>query len=391
MGQVLPAKAFHADYNLVKKYGNYSTYKEAMKKEEKSTKPKNKVESTIVTTGNQQNGEPSSVPEQPSTTPTGNSPSVTESGNPNYTMDDIISVAETGSTGVNEPKSAYDMYMEEAKNIYNQGVERNNKNAANQAASAGAQYREVNRNVNEINKANGKADTGYAGDTSIDAYNAYRNSVNKSYSDANSANNELYSYYLSEVTKMQQAKDTKEATDRQWDMQEQAQKDTFETYVVSGIGDILAEDGAYDSDGNINKEYAEEVSEYVQTICGEDVPDSIAAYLGTINGFNSWKNDSENYKNIHYQTNQFIEQMHNYDKNKIGVGNIIGGKWKVISVQDFTNAGKDKTTRKPAVETWLGISNFPQGQGNGAIRYCKNGEYYVDLGDWKIAKLVPVE
>jgi hypothetical protein len=293
--------------------------------------------------------------------------------------------------------------MEEAKNIYNQGVETNNKNAANQAASAGAQYREVNRNVGEINKANGRADTGYAGDTSIDTYNAYRNSVNKSYSDANSANNELYSYYLTKMTELQQAKDSKEATDRQLDIQEQAQKDTFETYVVSGIGDILAEDGAYDSDGKINKEYAEEVSEYVKTICGEDVPDSIAAYLGTINGFNSWKNNSENYKNIHYQTNQFIEQMHIYDENQevsevannIGVGSIItnsdGGKWKVISVQDFTNAGKDKTTRTPAVETWLGISNFPQGQGNGAIRYGKNGEYYVDLGDWKIAKLVPVE
>lgn len=304
--------------------------------------------------------------------------------NGGYTVEEAVSVGTTGNLHTKKPKTDYDTYMAQATDIYNKSVAEADKMAQSQSAMAGAQYREVQRNLNELNKANGKADTGYAGDTSIDAYNAYRNSVNKSYSDANSANNELYSYYLSEITKMQQAKDSKE-------MQEQEAQDNFETKVVYAISEILAEDGAYDSDGNINARYAEEVLEYVKTVCGEDIPDSIAAYLGTINGFNSWKNDSGNYKNIHYQTNQFIEQMDNYDKNKIRVGDVIGDKWKVISVQDFTNAGKDKTTRKPAVETWLGISNFPQGQGNGAIRYCKNGEYYVDLGDWKIAKLVPVE
>ncbi len=232
---------------------------------------------------------------QETATPTGNNPSATESGNPYYTMDDVVSVAETGSLPPVEPKSAYDLYMEDAKNIYNQGVETNNKNAANQAASAGAQYREVNRNVGEINKANGKADTGYAGDTSIDAYNAYRNSVNKSYSDANSANNELYSYYLSEMTKMQQAKDTKEATDRQLeqtdrqlDLQEQQYQDEKETRVVAGIEGILMEDGAINSDGLISSNHANRALNYAKRIYGDRIPEGIMAYLESQPGFSEW-------------------------------------------------------------------------------------------------------
>ncbi len=232
---------------------------------------------------------------QKTATPTGNNPSATENKNPDYTMDDVVSVAETGSLPPVEPKSAYDLYMEEAKNIYNQGVETNNKNAANQAASAGAQYREVNRNVGEINKANGKADTGYAGDTSIDAYNAYRNSVNKSYSDANSANNELYSYYLTKMTELQQAKDNKEATDRQLeqtdrqlDMQEQQYQDEKETNVVSEVSGMLAEDGAFNTDGSITNETAQKTWDYITRIYGENVPESTMAYLESQEGFSEW-------------------------------------------------------------------------------------------------------
>ena len=232
---------------------------------------------------------------QETTTPTGNNQPTTENKKPDYTMDDVVSVAETGSLPPVEPKSAYDLYMEEAKNIYNQGVETNNKNAANQAASAGAQYREVNRNVGEINKANGKADTGYAGDTSIDAYNAYRNSVNKSYSDANSANNELYSYYLTKMTELQQAKDNKEATDRQLeqtdrqlDMQEQQYQDEKETNVVSEVSGMLAEDGAFNTDGSITNETAQKTWDYITRIYGENVPESTMAYLESQEGFSEW-------------------------------------------------------------------------------------------------------
>ena len=219
----------------------------------------------------------------------------TEKGNSDYTMNDVASVAETGSLPPTEPKSAYDVYMEEAQNIYNQGVEQNNKSAANQAASAGAEYRELNRNVGEINKANGRANTGYAGDTSIDAYNAYRNSVNESYSNADKANNDLYSYYLSEVTKMQQAKDTKEATDRQLeqtdrqlDMQERQYQDEKETNVVSEVSGMLSEDGAFNTDGSITNETAQKTWDYITRIYGEDVPESTMAYLESQEGFSEW-------------------------------------------------------------------------------------------------------
>ena len=236
---------------------------------------------------------------QETATPTGNNPSATENKNPDYTMDDVVSVAETGSLPPVEPKSAYDMYMEEAKNIYNQGVETNNKNAANQAASAGAQYREVNRNVGEINKANGKADTGYAGDTSIDAYNAYRNSVNKSYSDANSANNELYSYYLTKMTELQQAKDTKEATDRQLeqtDRQLDMQEDQFEYDKIHGENGMLdtisgyIDENSYNENGTIKSETAKELWEYVKTYYGgeENIPKEVVATLNSEKGFSDW-------------------------------------------------------------------------------------------------------
>ena len=224
---------------------------------------------------------------QETTTPTGKNQPTTEIKNPDYTMDDVVSVVETGSLPPVEPKSAYDKYMEQAQNIYNQSVETNNKNAANQAASAGAEYRELNRNVGEINKANGRADTGYAGDTSIDAYNAYRNSVNKSYSDANSANNELYSYYLSEMTKIQQAKEQQEATDRQLDLQEQQYEDTKAAEIADNI-EVLKGENAYDSNGYITSETAERLWKYVKGVYGEDIPDNVMASLNSEKGFAEW-------------------------------------------------------------------------------------------------------
>ena len=220
-------------------------------------------------------------------------PVVSEDANPEnnntggYTMNDVASVAETGSLPPTEPKSAYDMYMEEAKNIYNQGVEQNNKSAANQAASAGAEYRELNRNVGEINKANGRANTGYAGDTSIDAYNAYRNSVNESYSNADKANNDLYSYYLSKMTKLQQAKDTKEATDRQLDFQEKQYEDQRASETADNI-ETLKGENAYDAQGYITSETAERLWKYVKGVYGDDIPDSVMANLNSEKGFSEW-------------------------------------------------------------------------------------------------------
>lgn len=274
MGQtnILTKEAFEQDQTLKSKFGSYENYTTSFQqggttKNNAGTTPQNS--------------------EQPTSTPTEN--------NPDYTMNDVASVAETGSLPPAEPKSAYETYMEKAKNIYNQGVEANNKNAANQAASAWAEYKELNRNIGEINKANGRANTGYAGDTSIDAYNAYRNSVNKSYYDANSANNDLYSYYLSEMTKIQQAKDNKEATDRQveqtdrqLDMQEQQYQDEKETNVVSEVSGMLAEDGAFNNDGTITSETAKKTWDYITRIYGDDIPETTMAYLESQDGFSEW-------------------------------------------------------------------------------------------------------
>ncbi len=238
-----------------------------------------------------------------------NQPSTTPTTNGGYTMQDVVSVDQTGKLPKVEeqPKSVYDTYMEEARDIYNKEVEENNKAAANQAAMAGAQYREINRNINELNKANGRANTGYAGDTSIDAYNAYRNSVNESYFNANKTNNDLYSYYLSEVANLQQAKANEEYQNKQIEWQEREYSDTRETNAMNEIVGMLNEEGAYNADGTINSNTASKIYEFAKAYNGGKVPETTLAYLNTINGFSDWLdaynsgNTSENnaYKDEH--------------------------------------------------------------------------------------------
>ncbi len=225
---------------------------------------------------------------QKTSTPITNQPST----NGGYTMEEVVSVEQTGELPKVEekPKSVYDTYMEEARNIYNQNVEDNNKAAANQAAIAGAQYRELNRNIGELNKANGRANTGYAGDTSIDAYNAYRNSVNASYSNANKTNNDLYSYYLSEVANLQQAKENKEYQDRTLAMEEQAYADNKATNVLFEVDNILSQEGAYNTDGTINSETGNKIMDYLNAVYEGEIPSDVLARLGTKNGFKDWVN-----------------------------------------------------------------------------------------------------
>lgn len=304
MGQVTK-EAFEQDKVLKEKFGSYENY-------------------LSQNGGNSDSNNPEVVPDN----------SKVEGGDP-PTFNDYVSVVNSGKLPEEEPKSAYDMYMEEAKNIYNQGVEANNKNAANQAASAGAQYREVNRNVGEINKANGKADTGYAGDTSIDAYNSYRNNVNKIYSDANSANNELYSYYLSEMAKLQQAKDSKEATDRQLEqtdrqldmqeeefeynkeMQEREYNDNKAREVAENI-EVIKGENPYDADGKIKPTIARKIYEYLLDVYGEaeNIPDSIIANVNTENGFKEY---------VDAYNNGEAETLETKQKNKEKVEKIVAG------------------------------------------------------------------
>lgn len=209
-----------------------------------------------------------------------------------YTLDDAVSVADTGSlpTINTEPQDPYTKYMADFKSEYDKQVEANNKVAANRAAAANSEYNELNRNVNEINKANGRANTGYAGDTSIEAYNAYKNAINEAYAEAESSNNDLYSYYMQQMINLQQAKDNKEATDRQLKLQEQEYNDAQTETILATISDKLNEDGAFNANGTINSEKAEEVWKYLNDYYGssENIPREIMATLNSSQGFTNW-------------------------------------------------------------------------------------------------------
>ena len=316
-------------------------------------------------------------------------------GGQNPTFNDYVSVENSGKLPEEEPKSAYDMYMEEEKNIYNQGVETNNKNAANQAASAGAQYRELNRNINEINKANGRANTGYAGDTSIDAYNAYRNSVNKSYSDANSANNELYSYYLTKMTELQQAKDTKEAMEYN--------KIYGEGGVMDRINNYLKNEETYDEDKYLTGESARRIYNYVYNLYEGNIPSEIMAELESEKGFSEWlkaynegnednyihtKSWSKQYKNkVPHTKISTIVDGSEYDSTKVDVGNVLtdsnGNKWKVTEVIDNDKDFSKTVNKKGDEENYSEKFNIHDGE----ISKGDNGTYYVALsghGNWAI-------
>ena len=192
---------------------------------------------------------------------------------------------ESVNGGTNKTKSTnpYDVYMEEAKRVYNQSVAENNKNAQNQSALAYAQYNETNRNINELNKAQGVKGTGYVGNSSVDAYNAYRNQVNNINANTSTANNQLYSYYVSEMQKLEEAKTNRELLGFESAQQEEQQ-------VLADI-DTMVSDNIYDTEGNlknkgkIDSTTAEAIWEYVTSIYGENVPKYVMANLYKIKGF----------------------------------------------------------------------------------------------------------
>lgn len=199
-----------------------------------------------------------------------------QNANKTPTLDDYVSVDTTGNLPTTPQQTPTDDYRQQYTDAYNQMVEKNNAVARNRALASGAEYRDIVRNVNEINKVKGNANTGYAGDTSIDAYNAYRNSVMDAYNEANSSNNELYRYYLDNMAK------------------ERTYQDDKETKVLSEVEGIIASGEKY-TDGRISGETLEKVNEYLKTIYGENVPSGIKAYLGTQLGYNEYMNDSTNY------------------------------------------------------------------------------------------------
>lgn len=266
---VLSQKAFNANYALKKKYGTYQEYKKAL-----GGSALNNTSEVSITTPTQ---ETSST--QETTTPSTSSTNVDKEGDASYTIDDIIGVAETGELPKEKPKSEWDKYMESATDIYNKGVEENNREAESKVANANAEYREIERNLNEINKANGRANTGYAGDTYIDAYNAYRNSVNDAYNTANKSNNDLYSYYMQTMMSLQDKKQTQENIGREYnDVQSQRMLETIANNVEYGAND------------KITSENAKELWNYVLTSFDgvENIPSEVKASLESIDGFTEW-------------------------------------------------------------------------------------------------------
>lgn len=242
---VLSQKAFNANYALKKKYGTYQEYRKAC-----GGSALNNTSGVLITTPTQETS-----PTQETTTPT---------------------ETPLGSTVLEPTKSVFDDYMEEEKKQYEKDVERNNKQASNEASYANSQYNEILRNVNEINKANGMANTGYASDTPVSAYNAYRNSVNDIYNRANSSNNELYRYYIQNMQALQEQKDNKEITDS--------------ATVLQGLDNLMSEQGAKNANGTINSDYAKELWDYVTTYFGgeENIPNAVKSTLNSTKGFSEW-------------------------------------------------------------------------------------------------------
>ncbi len=239
----------------------------------------------------------------------------TSNNNSTYTTEEVESVYNTGALPI--PKNVMkDDLTAQYTQVYNDAVNRNNAMARNRALNANSEYNEVVRNANEINKANGTANTGYAGDTSIEAYNAYRNSVNSAYNDANTANNELYNYYLDHIA------------------QERARQDENETKVVGELETILAD--TYTS-GYITEEGIAKAENYLTTIYSsmDNVPDRIKAYLGTKKGYTEWTDDKEKYYN-NADTYELIDSATTGNRENTRVGSDIGDDFCVkIDGEDY--------------------------------------------------------
>ncbi|MBR2377440.1 MAG: hypothetical protein IKA85_06725 [Clostridia bacterium] len=176
------------------------------------------------------------------------------------------------------PKASnpYDDYMKVATDTYNKSVEANNKASQNQALSANSEHNELQRNVNELNKASGKANTGYAGDASIEGFNAYRNALNQIYTQRDKTNNDLYSYYMDNMMKLQQQK-REDAI-----IQESQQKEKEET-VIKTINEFFENPDAYDVNNNVKDDYAQIVRDYVSEIYGseEKIPPRVKVTLSS--------------------------------------------------------------------------------------------------------------
>ncbi len=271
-------------------------------------------------------------------------------------------------------KSPYDDYMKMATDIYNEQKQQNQNQANNQSALAHAQYQEVNRNLNEINKAKGLNDTGYEGNTSVDAYNAYRNAVNVAQQNAQSTNNQLYSYYLSEMANLEQAKQNQAFNEEQFayqkNLDDRAYNDAKTQNAITNLNS-LKDANTYDNNGNITNESATRLWNYVTDLYGENIPNEIIAELNTEKGFDKWlkeynktgntgtTNSSSNNNNVEWKV-EGLGSGRNNDNITLTIGN------NKYDLQPSSAEGMNDETKKalnklatgdenktPAGDNWL--------------------------------------
>lgn len=276
-----------------------------------------------------------------------------------YTIGDAVSVYLTGDLPTKTPAGDYDRYMVQATDIYNKSVAEADKMAQNQSAMAGAQYREVQRNLNELNKASGKANTGYAEDTSINAYNSYRNAVNESYANADKSKNELYSYYMNEMLKLGTQKTAQEDAELNFDLS------TIKEYALNNL--------VYNEDGTVTSDSAKKYYDYVSNYYGgkDKIPTAVLNSMLTEKGMSTWYNNHENGTPQNYVDDIKPDKLvkidaydDNYNINKNGNGNM-----------DFAVLSTTKPDSSSSIRNNTALDNFQ-------IEY--NGvRYYVETSNKK--------
>lgn len=252
----------------------------------------------------------------------------------------------------------YQNYMDMATAEYNRGVEQANLNALRDKANANAEYKELQNNINELNKLSGKKDTGLQGDTNINAYNIYRNSLAQADTKANTTKNDLYSYYLSSMQNLQ------------------AQKDAYYMSQNEKVGTALGNFAMdTDSSGNITGDSAKAMWDYVNTFYGgeQNIPNEIKAQLNSVNGFNEWL-DEYNKTGATTQYDKGITELSRNSLAKIDANGQLVGR-NDTNGYDFAVLDTNKSATSSKINADAGANNF---------RLDFGGEtYYVETGPLK--------
>ena len=274
-----------------------------------------------------------------------------------YNFGDIVAEAN------GKPSNPYKSYMEMATEEYNRGVEQANANALREKAIAGAEYKELNNNINELNKISGKKDTGLQGDISISGYNKYLNSLANADKNATTSKNELYSYYLSAMQGVQ------------------SQADTYDFTQNEKVGTALDNyEMDTDSNGKITSDSAKAMWDYVNTFYGgeQNIPNEIKAQLNSVNGFNEWL-DEYNKTGATTQYDANIGQLARNSLSKIDAnGQLVSSN--DTKGYDFAVLDATKNATSSKINASTGANNFRLDFG-GVTYYVETGAKRTQLSD----------